>query len=218
MRRRIIQEYARRGSGSEFEMDWVRTEYPGASMAVTEIEVQGRLLAPTFAPESGELFGAYGAVTITNPNVGTTTVRYTTDGSEPDGSSAVSAGSVAFALPATLKAAVFMTDGLLPSPVTEGAYTSMAGSGDAGLEDIGASMAVTEISWQYIPLHIVDDREPLDTEEAGASMALTEIDWEYIPPPVPPSREEIDDADTEEAGASMALTEIEWQYIPIIEV
>jgi len=79
------------------------------------------LLAPVFSEQSG-IYGSTVNVTITNPNVGSSTIYYTTDGSEPTTSSPAYSGNV---IPIfysnVLRARAFET-GKLPSPITASSY------------------------------------------------------------------------------------------------
>lgn len=81
----------------------------------------GYLNSPLFSVNSG-FFSTPFTVTITNPNALPSTVRYTTDGSEPTGTSTVySGGGIPITATTVLRARVFDSDSL-PSAITSASY------------------------------------------------------------------------------------------------
>ncbi len=81
----------------------------------------GYLLPPTFSLPSG-FYGAPIGVVISNPNGGSSAIRYTLDGSDPTTSSTLYTGSaINISFTQVLRARAF-TNGVLPSPVTVASY------------------------------------------------------------------------------------------------
>lgn len=85
------------------------------------VPYSGYLLSPTFSLPSG-FYGASIGVLITNPNGGSSSIRYTLDGSDPTASSTLYSGSaITISFTKVLKARAF-TSGVLPSPIAAASY------------------------------------------------------------------------------------------------
>jgi len=104
----------------------------------------GTVATPTFSPEGGT-YGDWVDVTITCAT-GTATIRYTTDGSDPDETSTTYTGPIQLTETTTLKARGFKA-GLSSSPVAEATYAikraKLVASDGAGGDEFGYSVSVS---------------------------------------------------------------------------
>jgi hypothetical protein len=81
----------------------------------------GYLLPPVFSVQSG-IYDAPFKVSISNPNVGTSFVQYTTDGSDPSSFSSIYTGDSIDITSSTVLKAHAVYNGVLPSPTAVSSY------------------------------------------------------------------------------------------------
>ncbi len=101
-----------------------RDGYTASGIQSADYESADAVSMPVFSPAAGAIAAGNVSVTVTCATAGAT-IRYTTDGSDPDGGSpAVENGqSVLLAVPGTLKAWA-SAEGLNPSAIQSGGYTT----------------------------------------------------------------------------------------------
>ncbi|MHB9129917.1 MAG: chitobiase/beta-hexosaminidase C-terminal domain-containing protein [Armatimonadota bacterium] len=102
--------------------------YPGSFSAGTNTAYvpptfyTEKVITPTFTPDGGDQYVSGLQVSISCASSGTTTIRYTTDGTDPTGSSTLYAGPVTIINTTTLKARAFKS-GAADSNVAATTYT-----------------------------------------------------------------------------------------------
>lgn len=96
----------------------IKTGYTDSAVASNAITLQ--VATPTFSPVAGS-YGSTQSVTISTTTTGDT-IRYTTDGSTPDGTSTVYSGAISVASTQTVKA-IGIKSGYSNSAVGSAAYT-----------------------------------------------------------------------------------------------
>lgn len=116
----------------------IKTGYTDSAVASNAITL--KVATPTFSPVAGS-YGSTQSVAISTTTAGDT-IRYTVDGSTPDGSSTVYSGAISVATTQTVKA-IGIKAGYTNSDVGSAAYT-IGATADALLLEDGASYLLLE--------------------------------------------------------------------------
>lgn len=137
---------------------------PSATASATYGFNFGTLAAPTISPAAGQY--VYGQE-ITLSAAGSATIRYTTDGSTPDGSSSIYMAPIVLAAPMTVKARAFHVD-WTQSAVSSTAYTVKVSaptfSPDGGSQTAGQLITVATTTVGAVIRYTTNGLDPTESD------------------------------------------------------
>ncbi len=159
--------------------------YSGVSLRAITTQERGALTAPTLTPPPGIYTGG----TTCAIKAKGSTVRYTTDGNDPDASSPVAPASLSITTDTTVKARVFSSSGE-PGPVVEGIYQIHPAGEVRDLDSLGV---VHHLGSQKGGRHVfrvtVDAGERLSVvAEGGKGKSTVSVRHGSIPPTGKPAK------------------------------